>query len=150
MQPTNPNQFTEKAWEAIARTQEVVKQSQQQQIESEHLMKALLEQDGLTSSILNKLGVDVKLVRDRTDDFIRKQPKVSGNSTSIYLGRSLDTLLDRADGYRKQLGDEFISVEHLLLGYANDDRFGKGLLAELKLDETKLRNAIDQIRGSQR
>ncbi|PSB25755.1 ATP-dependent chaperone ClpB [Stenomitos frigidus] len=150
MQPTNPNQFTEKAWEAIARTQEVVKQSQQQQIESEHLMKALLEQDGLTSSILNKLGVDVKLVRDRTDDFIRKQPKVSGNSTSIYLGRSLDTLLDRADGYRKQLGDEFISVEHLLLGYANDDRFGKGLLAELKLDETKLRNAIDQIRGSQK
>ena len=150
MQPTNPNQFTEKAWEAIARTQEVVKQSQQQQIESEHLMKALLEQDGLASSIFNKLSADVKLVRDRTDEFIRKQPKVSGNSTSIYLGRSLDTLLDRADNFRKQLGDEFISVEHLLLGYANDDRFGKGLLTELKLNETKLRNAIDQIRGSQK
>jgi ATP-dependent Clp protease ATP-binding subunit ClpB len=150
MQPTNPNQFTEKAWEAIARTQEVVKQSQQQQIESEHLLKALLEQDGLTSSIFNKLGVDVKFVRDRTDEFIRRQPKVSGNSTSIYLGRSLDTLLDRADSFRKQLGDEFISVEHLLLGYANDDRFGKGLLTELKLNETKLRNAIDQIRGSQK
>ena len=150
MQPTNPNQFTEKAWEAIAQTQEVVKQSQQQQIESEHLMKALLEQDGLASSIFNKLGVDVKLVTARTDEFIRKQPKVSGNSTSIYLGRSLDALLDRADNFRKQLGDEFISVEHLLLGYANDDRFGKGLLTELKLNETKLRNAIGQIRGSQK
>ncbi|MBW4581513.1 MAG: ATP-dependent chaperone ClpB [Tildeniella nuda ZEHNDER 1965/U140] len=150
MQPTNPNQFTEKAWEAIARTQEVVKQAQQQQIESEHLMKALLEQDGLASSIFNKLGAEVRLVSDRTDEFIRRQPKVSGNSTSIYLGRSLDSLLDRADSYRKQLGDEFISVEHLLLGYANDDRFGKGLLAELKLNETQLRNAIDQIRGSQK
>ena len=150
MQPTNPNQFTEKAWEAIAHTQEVVKQSQQQQIESEHLMKALLEQDGLASSIFNKLGVNVRQVSDRTDDFIRKQPKVSGSGTSIYLGRSLDTLLDRADHYRKQLGDEYISVEHLLLGYANDDRFGKGLFAELKLDEAKLRNAIDQIRGSQK
>ncbi len=150
MQPTNPNQFTEKAWEAIARTQEIVKQSQQQQIESEHLMKALLEQNGLASSIFNKLGVDVKQVGDRTDDFIRKQPKVSGNSTSIYLGRSLDTLLDRADSYRKQLSDEFISVEHLLVGYASDDRFGKGLFAELKLNETKLRTAIDQIRGSQK
>ncbi|MBW4695274.1 MAG: ATP-dependent chaperone ClpB [Lyngbya sp. HA4199-MV5] len=150
MQPTNPNQFTEKAWEAIARTQEVVKQAQQQQIESEHLLKALLEQDGLASSIFSKLGVDVKQSRDRTDDFIRKQPKVSGSGTSIYLGRSLDTLLDRADSYRKQLGDEYISVEHLLLGYANDDRFGKGLFAELKLDETRLRNAIDQIRGSQK
>ncbi|MBW4473399.1 MAG: ATP-dependent chaperone ClpB [Stenomitos rutilans HA7619-LM2] len=150
MQPTNPNQFTEKAWEAIARTQEVVKQAQQQQIESEHLMKALLEQDGLTSSIFNKLGVNVRQVSDRTDDFIRKQPKVSGSGTSIYLGRSLDTLLDRADNYRKQLGDEYISVEHLLLGYAHDDRFGKGLFTEFRLDETKLRNAIDQIRGSQK
>ncbi|XHX77818.1 MAG: ATP-dependent chaperone ClpB [Stenomitos frigidus ULC029] len=150
MQPTNPNQFTEKAWEAIARTQEIVKQAQHQQIESEHLMKALLEQDGLASSVFNKLDVNLQQARERTDEFIRKQPKVSGNSTSMYLGRSLDALLDRADGYRKQFGDEFISVEHLLLGYARDDRFGKSLFAEFRLDEAKLRAAIDQIRGSQK
>src|SRR5579883_968471 len=129
MQPTSPNQFTEKAWEAIAQTQDIVKQAQQQQIESEHLMKALLEQNGLASSVFNKLGINVSQVQERTDEFIRKQPKVSGSGASMYLGRSLDTLLDRADNYRKQFGDEFISVEHLLLGYANDDRFGKGLLA---------------------
>jgi ATP-dependent Clp protease ATP-binding subunit ClpB len=150
MQPTNPNQFTEKAWEAIARTQEIVKQAQHQQIESEHLMKALLEQDGLASSVLTKLDVNVQQVRERTDEFIRKQPKVSGSSTSMYLGRSLDALLDRADGYRKQFTDEFISVEHLLLGYAKDDRFGKSLFTEFRLDEAKLRTAIDQIRGSQK
>ena len=150
MQPTNPNQFTEKAWEAIARTQELVKQAQHQQIESEHLMKALLEQDGLASSIFNKLNLNVQQVRERTDEFIRKQPKVSGSSTSMYLGRSLDALLDRADSYRKQFSDEFISVEHLLLGYAKDDRFGRSLFTEFRLDEAKLRTAIDQIRGSQK
>jgi ATP-dependent Clp protease ATP-binding subunit ClpB len=113
-------------------------------------MKALLEQDGLASSVLTKLDVNVQQVRERTDEFIRKQPKVSGSSTSMYLGRSLDALLDRADGYRKQFTDEFISVEHLLLGYAKDDRFGKSLFTEFRLDEAKLRTAIDQIRGSQK
>ncbi len=150
MQPTDPNQFTEKAWEAIARTPDFAKQAQHQQIESEHLMKALLEQDGLASSVFNKLNVPVTQVRDRTEEFIRKQPKISGAGGSVYLGRSLDTLFDRADNYRKQYGDEVISIEHILLGFAKDDRYGKGLFTEFKLDETKLKQAIDQIRGSQK
>ncbi|WP_414545442.1 ATP-dependent chaperone ClpB [Nostoc sp. CCY0012] len=150
MQPTNPNQFTEKAWEAIAHTPEIAKQYQQQQIESEHLMKALLEQEGLSSSILTKAGVDLQKVRDRTDQFFRRQPKVSGSSTSVYLGRSLDTLLDRSEAYRKEFKDEYISIEHLLLGYAKDDRFGKSLFQEFGLDEGKLKNIIKQIRGSQK
>ncbi|MBW4555945.1 MAG: ATP-dependent chaperone ClpB [Trichormus sp. ATA11-4-KO1] len=150
MQPTNPNQFTEKAWEAIAHTPEIAKQYQQQQIESEHLMKALLEQEGLASSILTKAGVDLQKIRDRTDQFFQRQPKVSGSSTSVYLGRSLDTLLDRAEVYRKEFKDEYISIEHLLLAYAKDDRFGKGLFQEFGLDEGQLKNTIKQIRGSQK
>ncbi|WP_016952937.1 ATP-dependent chaperone ClpB [Anabaena sp. PCC 7108] len=150
MQPTNPNQFTEKAWEAIAQTPDVVKQYQQQQLESEHLMKALLEQDGLTTPILTKAGVNLQKLRDRTDQFILRQPKVSGSSASVYLGKSLDTLLDRADAYRKEFKDEYISVEHLLLSYAKDDRFGKSLFQEFGLDESKLKNIIKQIRGSQK
>ncbi|OKH26415.1 ATP-dependent chaperone ClpB [Chroogloeocystis siderophila] len=150
MQPTNPNQFTEKAWEAIAHTPDIVKAAQQQQIESEHLMKALLEQDGLASSILTKAGVNVQKVRDRAEQFIQRQPKVSGSGSSVYLGRSLDTLLDRAENYRKELADEYISIEHLLLAYANDDRFGKSLFQEFGLDEAKLRGIIKQVRGSQR
>ncbi|MFB2978045.1 ATP-dependent chaperone ClpB [Microseira sp. BLCC-F43] len=150
MQPNNPNQFTEKAWEAIAKTPDMAKAASQQQLESEHLMKALLEQEGLASSIFNKAGVPVQRLRDRTDDFIKRQPKLSGTINSIYLGRSLDTLLDRAEEYRKEYGDEFISIEHLLLGYTKDDRFGKGLFSEFRLDEAKLKNTIAQIRGGQK
>ncbi|MEH2086323.1 ATP-dependent chaperone ClpB [Nostoc sp.] len=148
MQPTNPDQFTQKAWEAIAHTPDIVKQYQQQQIESEHLMKALLEQDGLANVIFTKAGVNLQKLRDRTEQFFQRQPKVSGNSTSVYLGRSLDTLLDRADGYRKEFQDGYITIEHLLLAYAKDDRFGKSLFQEFGLDESKLKNIIKQVRGS--
>jgi ATP-dependent Clp protease ATP-binding subunit ClpB len=150
MQPTNPNQFTEKAWEAIAHTPDVAKQYQQQQLESEHLMKGLLEQEGLASAIFTKAGANLQKVRDRTEQFIQRQPKVSGSSTSVYLGRSLDTLLDRAEKYRQEFKDEFISIEHLLLGYAKDDRFGKSLCQEFGLDENKLKNIIKEIRGKQK
>ncbi|NMG07744.1 ATP-dependent chaperone ClpB [Brasilonema sp. UFV-L1] len=150
MQPTNPNQFTEKAWEAIAHTPDIAKQYQHQQIESEHLMKALLEQEGLANGTFTKAGVNLQKLRERAEQFIQNQPKVSGSSSSVYLGRSLDTLLDRADGYRKELQDEYISIEHLLLGYAKDDRFGKKLYQEFGLDESKLKNIIKQIRGSQK
>lgn len=150
MQPTNPNQFTEKAWAAIARTPDIAKQAKQQQIESEHLMVALLEQEGLAISIFNKLEVSVAQLRERTEGFINKQPQVSGTATSVYLGRSLDSLLDRADGYRKEYSDDYISIEHLLLGYAKDDRFGKGLFQELGITEAKLRDAVQQIRGNQK
>ena len=149
MQPNNPNQFTEKAWEALARTPELVKAAQQQQLESEHLMKALLEQEsGLASSLFNKAGVSVAKLRDRTDEFISRQPKISGSGGNVYLGRSLDALLDRAETYRKEYGDEFISIEHLILGYVKDDRFGKNLLQEFKLSEAKLKDIITQVRGN--
>ncbi|MEL6137871.1 MAG: Clp protease N-terminal domain-containing protein, partial [Cyanobacteria bacterium J06628_6] len=97
MQPTNPNQFTEKAWAAIAQTPDLAKQANQQQIETEHLMLALLEQDGLASSIWQKAGANVNHLRDLTQAYIAKQPKVSSSGGSVYLGRSLDQLLDRAE-----------------------------------------------------
>ncbi|MGD1875558.1 MAG: ATP-dependent chaperone ClpB [Mastigocoleus sp.] len=150
MQPNNPNQFTEKAWEAIAHTPDVSKNNRQQQIESEHLMKALLEQQGLASSILTKAGANIIKVRENTDKFIQRQPTVSGSSESIYLGKSLDQLLDRAESYRKEFDDEYISIEHLILAYAKDNRFGKGLLQEFGLNESKLKNTIKEIRGNQK
>ena len=113
-------------------------------------MKSLLETEGLASSILSKCGINVERLRDRTEQLIQRQPKVSGGGSSVFLGRSLDTLLDRAEGYRKELQDEFISIEHLLLAFAKDDRFGKNLFQEFGLDEAKLRSTIEQIRGSQK
>jgi ATP-dependent Clp protease ATP-binding subunit ClpB len=150
MQPTNPNQFTEKAWEAIVRIPDIAKQAQQQQIESEHLLQALLEQDGLAVSIFNKAEVNAQRLRDRTTDYIQKQPKLSTPGSSVYLGRSLDTLLDRAEKYRQDFGDDYISIEHLVLAYSKDERFGQALLKEFGLDEAKLRQVIEQIRGSQK
>ncbi len=150
MQPTNPNQFTEKAWAAIARTPDVVKAAQQQQIEPEHLLKSLLEEEGLASSIFSKAGINIQRLRDRTDEFINRQPKVSSSNTSVYLGKNLDLLLDRAETERKSFGDDFISIEHILLPYCKDDRFGKPLYQEMGLDEAKLRNIIQQVRGSQK
>jgi ATP-dependent Clp protease ATP-binding subunit ClpB len=150
MQPTNPQQFTEKAWEAIVHTSDIAKQNNHQQIESEHLMKSLLEQEGLAISIFNKANVSIQRLRDKTDEFIRRQPKVSNPGDSIYLGRSLDTLLDRAEQYRKEFKDDFISVEHLILGYAKDDRFGKSFLQEFGLTEDKIKDIIKQVRGNQK
>ncbi|MBC6422514.1 MAG: ATP-dependent chaperone ClpB [Hormoscilla sp. SP12CHS1] len=149
MQPSNPNQFTEKAWEAISRLPDIAKANGQQHLESEHLMKSLLEQPGLATSIFSKAEVNVQHVRDRTEAFINRQPKVS-NPGSVYLGRSLDTLLDAAEAYRKDYSDEYISIEHLVLAFSKDDRFGKELLGSFKLDEAKLKQIISQIRGNQK
>jgi ATP-dependent Clp protease ATP-binding subunit ClpB len=150
MQPTNPQQFTEKAWEAIVKTPDIAKQNQHQQIESEHLLKSLLEQEGLAVNIFNKANISVPRLRDKVDEFINRQAKIKNISDSVYLGKSLDTLLDRADNYKKQFGDDFISIEHLILGYAQDTRFGKNLLQEFNLDESKLKTIIKDIRGSQK
>jgi ATP-dependent Clp protease ATP-binding subunit ClpB len=150
MQPTNPNQFTEKAWAAIARTPDVVKAAQQQQIEPEHLLKAILEEEGLAASIFSKAGINIQKLRDRTDEFINRQPKVSSSNSSVYLGKNLEVLFDRAEKERKSFGDDFISIEHILLPYCKDDRFGKALYQEMGLDEAKLRNVIQQVRGKQK
>ena len=150
MQPTNPQQFTEKAWQAIVKTADIAKQNQHQQIESEHLLKALVEEEGLASSIFNKADISVAQVRDKVDRFINSQPKVSNPGESIYLGRSLDTLLDRAEKFRKDFEDEYISIEHLVLGYAKDDRIGKNLFKEFGLTENKLKEIIKQVRGNQK
>ncbi len=149
MQPTNPNQFTEKAWAAVVKTPEIAKQNRHQQLESEHLLAALLEEDGLASSIFNKAAISVPQLRDKTVEFVARQPKLAQSSESIYLGQSLDRLLDRAEKLRQEFGDDYISIEHLVLAYAQDERFGKRLFKEFGLSESKLKEAIQAIRGNQ-
>jgi ATP-dependent Clp protease ATP-binding subunit ClpB len=150
MQPNNPQQFTEKAWQAVTQSLDIAKTTQQQQMESEHLLKALIEQDGLATSIISKAGVNLSQFRKGIDNYLQKQPKVSGTIASVYLGRSVDTLLDRAEQFRKDYGDDFISIEHLILSYPQDDRFGKQFFAEFQLTEPKLKTIVTQIRGSQK
>jgi ATP-dependent Clp protease ATP-binding subunit ClpB len=148
MQPTDPAKFTEKAWEAIVKSQDVARQFRNQQLEVEHLAIALLEQDGLANEILNRAGADATAILKRLSEFAKRQPKVSEGS-QLYLGRNLDLLLDRADASREAKSDDFISVDHMLLALTEDERIGKSLSKGLGFERPKLEKAIAAIRGSQ-
>jgi len=149
MQPTDPTKFTDKAWEAIAQSQDVARRFQQQHLEVEHLAIALLEQNGLANRILSRAGVDSARLTQQLEAFTQRQPKV-GKSDQLYLGRNLDVMLDRADAAKATMQDGYISVEHLLLGFAEDERVGRRLIKGFDLDTAKLETAIKAVRGSQK
>ncbi len=150
MQPTDPNKFTDKAWEAIVQAQDVVRRYKQQQLEVEHLMISLLEQqDGLATKVFAKAGVDTARLFQQIEDFTRRQPKVP-NADQLYLGRNLDVMLDRAEETRLKWQDDFISVDHLLMGFAVDPRLGLRVLRTYELDPRKLEAMIKEMRGSQK
>ena len=150
MQPTDPSKFTDKAWEAIVQAQDVVRRYKHQNLEVEHLITSVIEQkDGLANKIFTKAGVDVQQLGQQVDDYAKRQPKV-GNTEQLYLGRYLDTLLDRSELARNNWQDDFISIEHFLIGLANDPRLGIKLFRGFNLDTAKLETAIKEVRGSQK
>ena len=150
MQPT-AEQFTEQAWGAIVAAQGLAQQKRQQQIETEHLLLALLRQSqGLAVRIVEKAGVVPATLQQQVEAFIARQPSLASPPENVYIGKGLQTLLQRADELRKELEDSFIAVEHLLLALAIDDRCGRSLLQAAGLGEAKLRDAIKAVRGSQR
>ncbi|MBD2198911.1 MULTISPECIES: ATP-dependent chaperone ClpB [Calothrix] len=150
MQPTDPNKFTDKAWEAIVKSQDIVRAYQQQQLDVEHLIIALLEEPtSLAIRILARSEVDPIRLQEQLEAFTKKQPRV-GKSDQLYLGRSLDVLLDRAEENRVRMKDGFISVEHILLAFAEDERIGRRLLKGFNLDISKLESVTKTVRGSQK
>jgi ATP-dependent Clp protease ATP-binding subunit ClpB len=149
MQPTDPNKFTDKAWDAIVKSQDIARSYLQQQLDVEHLLLALLEPNELGDRILNKAGIELSRFQQQLDAFTQRQPKI-GKSEQLYLGRNLDLLLDRAEAARAKMEDEFISIEHILLGFAQDDRIGRRLYKTFNLDTAKLETAIQSVRGSQK
>jgi len=150
MQPTDPNKFTDKAWEAIVKSQDIVRAYQQQQLDVEHLIIALLEEPtSLAIRILARSEVDPIRFQQQLEAFIQRQPKV-GKSDQLYLSRSLDVLLDRAEEARVRMKDSYISVEHILLAFAEDDRIGRRILKSFNTDTAKLETTIKAIRGSQK
>ncbi|KAK6152610.1 LOW QUALITY PROTEIN: hypothetical protein DH2020_012249 [Rehmannia glutinosa] len=143
-------EFTEMAWQAIVSSPEVAKENKHQIVETEHLMKALLEQkDGLARRIFSKVGVDNTRLLEATDKYIQRQPKVLGESAGSMLGRDLEGLIQRAREYKKEFGDSFVSVEHLVLGFAQDNRFGKQLFKDFQFSLKTVKDAIQAIRGRQ-
>ncbi len=149
MQPTDPNKFTDKAWDAIVKSQDIARSFLQQQLDVEHLILALLEPNELGDRILNKAGIELSRFQQQLDAFTQRQPKI-GKSEQLFLGRSLDLLLDRAEAARAKMEDEFISIEHILLGLVQDDRIGRRLYKTFNLDTAKLEAAIQAVRGSQK
>ncbi|KAJ0576274.1 putative Clp, repeat (R) domain, Clp domain superfamily protein [Helianthus annuus] len=146
----NPQGYTEMAWERIVGATDAAQHNKQQIIESEHLMKALLEQkDGLARRILTKAALDNTSVLQATDNFIAQQPKVSDPSNPR-LGTSLGSLLENARKFKKQMGNDFISVEHLVLAFPSDTRFGKQLFTSLNLSEKSLKEAVEAVRENQK
>ena len=148
MQPT-AEQFTEKAWGAIVAAQQLAQTHCHQQLESEHLLTALLLQNGLASRILEKAGVSPPGLETAVNQHLKQLPALGNRPESVYLGNGLSALLDRADALKQAYGDSYISVEHLLLALADDQRCGRQLLNRVGTDAASLKTAIDAVRGSQ-
>src|SRR5690606_18743205 len=115
----NFNNFTIKAQEAIQKASEITSGNQQQAIEPSHILKALLLVDeNVVSYLLKKLNVNIPHLSESLDKQIESFPKVSGSS--IYLSSSSNSVIQKAQTYLKEFKDEFVSVEHLLLGILNE------------------------------
>jgi ATP-dependent Clp protease ATP-binding subunit ClpB len=149
------NRLTEKAQEALRAAQSEATRLGHQQIDVEHLLLTMLQQEGgLAKSILDKSAVDPDLVRTRVEAELARLPKVSsstGGPGDVYITQRLNRLLVKAEDEAKQLKDDYVSVEHLLLAMV-DDKSGEAgrILSELGLTRDKLMQALRQVRGSQR
>jgi ATP-dependent Clp protease ATP-binding subunit ClpB len=145
MQPTDPTQFTDKAWDAIVNSQDVAKRYQNQYLEVEHVAIALLEHADLSQQILQAVGIEPESFAQQLDSFAKRHPKVF-RIDQLYLGRSLDTMLDKAEAARQNFQEELISVEHLLLGLAEDDRIGRKALKTFNVEQAQIAAAIKKLR----
>ena len=91
-----------------------------QEVDCEHMLSALIEQpDGLVRPLLDKLGANPEVILRALDDPLKRRPQVHGiDSTQVYLGKALRTVLDAAFAHADKLKDQFVSTEHILLGLA--------------------------------
>ena len=149
MQPT-AELFTEKAWSAIMSAQQLAQNRRHQHLESEHLLRALLDQEGLAGRILDKAGVSPTALQTALDTYLSQQPSLTNAPDSVFLGKGLNALLDRAETLKQSYGDSFISIEHLLLALADDGRCGRQLFSQAGTDSSRLKTAINAVRGSQK
>ncbi len=150
----DPNKMTQKVIEAVNNAQAVAREYGQQEVGTEHLLYAMLNQEGgLFASFLQGMDIQPSEVRNRLDEIIAKRPKVSGPGAGgkIYISQELDSVLRQAEEEARLLKDEYVSVEHVLLGVI--EKAGgeiKHQLNELGIDRERFLKAMSQIRGTQR
>ncbi|RKD14312.1 ATP-dependent chaperone ClpB [Pelobium manganitolerans] len=142
----NFNNFTIKAQEAIQKASEITQGFQQQAIENAHILKGLLSVDeNVVGYLLKKLNVNINRLNTSLDGQIATYPKVSGSE--VYLSSSANSALQKAQSYLKEFKDEFVSVEHILLGILAAGDKTSALLKDQGVTEKDLKKAIKDLRG---
>jgi ATP-dependent Clp protease ATP-binding subunit ClpB len=146
------NRLTEKSQDAIRQAQAKATEYGNQQVDVEHLLVAMLEQEGgLAPSILLRAGVPLEGLHSRLMQEINKFPKVRGASADqVYLSPRISQLFTRAEQEAKRLKDDYVSVEHLLLATTEDQGAAGRLLGEFGLTRDRLMQALVEVRGNQR
>jgi len=148
------DKLTIKAQEAIANAQHLAQENGQQQVELAHLMKSLLaDADGVPQAVSKKIGANIQLLESRLDEEIQRLPRVSGGGAvgQLYVSPQVNQVLTQAMKEMRQLKDEFVSTEHLLLAILEI----KGspvadLLKQQGVTKDAVLKVLKDIRGSQR
>ena len=151
----NMNQFTQKSLEAVQSAQDLAQQYGNQQIEQPHLLLALLTQEnGLVPQLLASAGLTVPSFTAAVQAEVEKLPKVSGSGREagkVYIAGDVDRALSAAESAASGMKDEYVSVEHILLGLIDAASSSmKSLLRTYQLDKDKVMKALAAVRGNQR
>jgi ATP-dependent Clp protease ATP-binding subunit ClpC len=144
--------FTEQAQEALAASQELVRQYHHSQWDVEHILLALLQQErGLVGDIMRELNVDVELVKREIEAALEKTPRVSYDTGQLYATPRIANLIKTAGEEADRLKDEFIGTEHLLIAIAGEPRGeAAAILKRVGVDQEKVYSALQKLRGGHR
>jgi ATP-dependent Clp protease ATP-binding subunit ClpB len=148
------NRFTEKGQAAVREAQTLATRYSNQQIEVEHLLLALLQQEGgLVPSVLTKAAVNIDSLKQTVENEIAKFPKVTGPSgpvDQVYITARLNKVFVAAEDEAKKLKDDYISVEHLLLAIIDESGAAARILNTLGANRKRIEEVLKQVRGNQR
>jgi ATP-dependent Clp protease ATP-binding subunit ClpC len=144
--------FTEQAQEALAASQELVREYKHSQWDVEHILLALLQQEkGLVGDIFAELGVDLEAVKQEVAAALEKTPKVSYDTGQLYATPRIANLIRAAGEEADRLKDEFIGTEHLLIAIAREQGGEAAeILKRLGIDQEKVYAALQKLRGGHR
>ena len=151
----NAEKFTQKSMEAIRDAQQVAIRNQNMQIDQQHLLYALLNQEGgLIAQLMKKLHIDAARMSAACDREIQRIPRVSGpgrEADKVYISQSVDAALQEAESQAAAMKDEFISVEHLMLGLIEKPNGAvKGIFNEFGLTRENFLTDLQKVRGNAR
>ncbi|GAA5125620.1 ATP-dependent chaperone ClpB [Luteolibacter yonseiensis] len=143
--------ITQKLQEALQSAQSIASKSAHAELKSLHVLLALLQQEGgIAIPILQKAGVDIPLLKASVASALSREPSVQGASTQPQISVGLRATLEAADQARESLGDDYLSVEHFILGSLKGDSPAGKVLKDAGLTEKSAREAITGVRGSQK